>query len=304
MADNYGTLKAAARSIGGEMLLDAAGQADLFTAFEPTEGDKSPAFGEKLRLLIGKYECCERLGMLCSQPLEQPKTGLTFDAVAALVLQKGLGYHLMTLAEWALLCERGSTKADGVTNQAAKGITGGGTWRFAHNAKWSGVWDAGGNVREWVSGYRTVNGELQIIPGNGAAEAELDELSASSTLWRAISKSGDLVAPGTSGTLKWRYESGKTWLDVTTTAENANRTVKLEDIQVAAGVQQTALNLLEKYGIMPGMSGVISYNTSGERIAAAGACYKDKSAGLRVLCGTYTRESTPEEVGARICYGG
>lgn len=302
MNDNYAALKAAAQSVGGEMRLDAGGNADLFVVFAPDGADKAPAFGGKNRLLIGKYECCERLGGLYSLPLEEPKTGMTFEEAAERALVKGLGYHLMTIAEWALLCERGSAKADGRVDQTAGSATGSGTWRFAHNAKWSGVWDAAGNVREWISGYRTADGEIQIIPENGAAEAEPDELGAGSALWRAISKTGEFVAPKTAGTLKWRYESGRTWLDVTTTRENTDRVAKLEEIQIAGSVEQTALNLLEKYGVMPGMSGVLGYNTSGERIAAGGACYKDKSAGLRVLYGVYTRESAPEEVGARVCY--
>lgn len=302
MNENYAVLQAAASFVGGEVRTDAAGKADLFVVFEPDTQDKAPAFGGKNRLLMGKYECCERMGGLHSLPLEEPKTGLTFDAAAEAVLQKGLGYHLMTIAEWALLCERGSAEADGRTGQGTKAATGSGTWFYAHSAKWTGVWDAAGNVREWVSGYRTVDGEIQLIPENGAANAEPDELGSQSMLFKAISKSGTFVEPGTEGSLKWRYESGQTWLDVVTKKESASRTAKLEEVRVAEGIQQTALNLLETYGIAPGMKGTISYNTSGERLAAVGACYKDEHAGLRVLCGTYTRKSTPEEVGVRICY--
>ena len=39
-----------------------------------------------------------------------------------------------------------------------------------------------------------------------------------------------------------------------------------------------------------------------ERLAAAGACYLDKSACVRAIYGTYARSSAPQEVGARICY--
>ena len=47
MNDNYAALKAAAQSVGGEMRLDAGGNADLFAAFEPDGADKAPAFGGK-----------------------------------------------------------------------------------------------------------------------------------------------------------------------------------------------------------------------------------------------------------------
>ena len=147
-----------------------------------------------------------------------------------------------------------------------------------------------------------MNGEIQIIPENDAAGCERDELSAASTLWRAIDKSGNLVSPGGSDTLKWRYESGQIILGTTTTVENAVRSAKLENVSVAASVQQTALNLLEAYGIKPGLPGMLAINTSGERLAAAGACYLDKSACVRAIYGTYARSSAPQEVGARICY--
>ena len=159
-----------------------------------------------------------------------------------------------------------------------------------------------GNVREWISGYRTVHGEIQIIPDNDAAAAEADELSETSTLWRAISADGELVEPGTDGTLKWRYQSGKTLLDTTTTIETINRIARLEGVQTSASVSQTALNVLERYGIRPGMTGVIGYNTSGEQVAAAGACYADKAAEARVLMGTYSRVGYSPQVGARVCY--
>ena len=297
---NYETLRAAAQLSGGDVLLDARGMPDFFTAFDQpnlTVNGKKPN-----RLLMGKYEACERFESLYALPLETPKTGMTFDAAAKMALDKGLGYHLMTLAEWALLCREADENADGYVNADAPTASGCGAWAYAHNGRWNGVWDAAGNVREWVSGYRTVDGEIQIIPANNAAGCESDELSASSSLWRAIDTSGNLVAPGGNDTLKWRYQSGQIILGTTTTSENAVRTAKLESVSVAANVQQTALNLLEEYGIKPGMPGVVAINTSGERLAAAGACYRDKSACVRAIYGTYARDSEPPEVGTRICY--
>ena len=297
---NYETLRAAAQLSGGDVLLDARGMPDFFTALD------SPGLtvnGKALiRVLMGKYEACGRFESLYALPLETPKTGLTFDAAAKMALDKGLGYHLMTLAEWALLCKGAAESAGGHVNADAPAASGRGAWAYAHNGRWNGVWDAAGNVREWVSGYRTVNGEIQIIPENDAAGCERDELSAASTLWRAIDKSGNLVSPGGSDTLKWRYESGQIILGTTTTVENAVRSAKLENVSVAASVQQTALNLLEAYGIKPGLPGMLAINTSGERLAAAGACYLDKSACVRAIYGTYARSSAPQEVGARICY--
>ena len=147
-----------------------------------------------------------------------------------------------------------------------------------------------------------MKGEIQIIPDNDAASAEADELSETSTLWRAISADGELVEPGTSGTLKWRYLSGTTMIDTTTTIETTSRSARLESVQTSGNVGQTALDVLERYGLRPGMTGVIGYNTSGERLAAAGACYADSRPEARVLMGTYARAGSSPQVGARICY--
>lgn len=298
--DNYEALRAAASLTGGEVLTDARGLPDFFAAFEApglkTNG-KAPG-----RMMMGKYEACERLGGLYSLPLEQPKTGLTFDAAVGLALAKGLGYHLMTIAEWALMVGSADAQAGGHVGTDAPGATGRGAWSYAHNLRWTGVWDAAGNVREWVSGYRTVNGEIQLIPENDAAGCEADELGAESTLWRAIDTAGNFVAPGAADTLKWRYQGGQIILGTTTEIVSASRTGRMESVSVAANVQQTALNLLGAYGLAPGEAGRITINTSGERLAAAGACYLDDTPGVRVICGAYARDSAPAEVGVRICY--
>ena len=297
---NYETLCAAARLTGGEVLTDARGMPDFFAAMD---GGGLTVNGKRVgRLLMGKYEACERAGRLYALPLETPKTGMTFDAAAKSALEKGLGYHLMTLAEWALLCQNADAETGGYVGASAAAQTGRGAWAYAHNARWNGVWDAAGNVREWVSGYRTVDGEIQIIPENDAAGCEIDELSAASTLWRAIDKNGNLVAPGTAETLKWHYQEGYTIIGLTTAKENVARAAAFKDIGTARAIGQTALNVLAKYGIAPGGAGELHYNTSGERLAAAGACYLDKSPTVRKLCGVYTRSSTPTETGVRICF--
>ena len=100
---NYAALRAAARISGGEILRDARGMPDFFA--ELNASDLTVNGQKPDRLLMGKYEACARLGGLYALPLESPRTGLTFEAAAALVLEKGLGYHLLTLAEWALLCK-------------------------------------------------------------------------------------------------------------------------------------------------------------------------------------------------------
>lgn len=303
---NYASAAGAAHLAGGELLLDANRMPDFFSVL-PAGSEKAFTVGGKSvsRILVGKYECAKRNNHLCTVPLEMPAVYMTFDSAVRMAHEKGLGYHLMTISEWAMLCARASVSS-GYVSESQPTVTGSGGWAYAHNERWTGVWDLAGNVREWLSGYRTVNGEIQIIPDNDAAAAEADELGETSTLWRAISADGKLVEPGTAGTLKWStVKSGTstyTYLDTATTVEDSNRYMRLENVKVGGDVGQTALDLLEQYGIRPGMTGMLGYNTGGIRIAAAGGCILDTSAQARVLYGVYTQGMVSSYVGERLCY--
>lgn len=74
-----------------------------------------------------------------------------------------------------------------------------------------------GSSYEMNYGYRIMEGELQILPDNNAADPTAD-LSASSAAWKAIlphlSDDGfTLVTPGTPGTLHWNYVDNTIILD-------------------------------------------------------------------------------------------
>jgi hypothetical protein len=73
---------------------------------------------------------------------------------------------------------------------------------WSHDGTPFGVWDLNGNVWEWVGGLRLVDGEIQILPNNNAADGAADQ-SRASTAWRAILQDGSLVEPGTPDTLKF-----------------------------------------------------------------------------------------------------
>jgi hypothetical protein len=86
--------------------------------------------------------------------------------------------------------------------------TGSGPATWNHNWLPDGIADLNGNVSEWCAGMRIVDGEIQVIPYANCMDPEVS-LGASSTAWKAISAEGDLVEPGTSGTLKYDWLSGK-----------------------------------------------------------------------------------------------
>jgi len=175
-------------------------------------------------------------GRAYSLPGEDPRTFLSFDAARTACELKGAGWHLMTNAEWAALalwCRRNNlmprgnnlngrdhgeatvvaiptSDSAGDTFQAGETIgrvaTGTGPVQWSHNGEVTGVFDLNGNVWEWVGGYRTVEGELQVLPNNNAASI-LSSQAVGSTAWRAILQDGSLVTPGTAGSLKWDYSA-------------------------------------------------------------------------------------------------
>ena len=156
---------------------------------------------------------------------KDPKTNIDFDEALAACSQKGGNWHLHSNAEWSAIALR--CKANGfwprgnnsygndnsrnsewgevsyLYSGVSKGrvYTGTGPLGWSHDGTPFGIWDYNGNVWEWTSGLRLVDGEIQIIADNDAATNP--DMSASSTEWQAIMPDGTLVTPGTTGTLKY-----------------------------------------------------------------------------------------------------
>lgn len=165
-----------------------------------------------------------------SLPLQDPKASINFDNARLACERKGAGWHLGTNAEWAwiaLQCRKNGFMPRGnncygvdYNRRDEKGVvtytydgsncrvaTGSGPKSWAHNNDPSGVWDLNGNVYEWVGGFRLLDGEINILPYNNAADANNPQTK-DSTLWKAIMPDGSLVDPGTAGTLKYDYKDG------------------------------------------------------------------------------------------------
>ncbi|BDG19196.1 hypothetical protein TthSNM11_13990 [Thermus thermophilus] len=206
-----------------------------------------PAFlvgGEvKSEVWIGMYPGYVSNGELISVPGVAP-SAMTFDQAVSYAKAAGPGFHLMTNAEWAAVAfltwksrgagddpVRGNTQwgrsheapwetgvradglAPGTTSGDGKTLTGSGPLSWRHDGTPAGIADLVGNVWEWVAGLRLMNGEIQILPNNDAALPNAD-MSPTSTQWRAIRASdGALVAPGTSGTLKYDIDPNKAYSD-------------------------------------------------------------------------------------------
>ena len=177
-------------------------------------------------ICISKYPNIVMNERAYSLPMKDPRAYVTFDQARQYCQAKGKGWHLMSNAEWAaiaLWCKKNGYTPQGNTNYGAnhaapheKGVasyiydggktvgrtyTGSGPVTWAHDKTAAGIYDLCGNVWEWASGLRLKNGELQVIKDNDSAMG-VDE-GPNSSLWRAITQDGSLVAPGTAGTLKY-----------------------------------------------------------------------------------------------------
>jgi len=180
-------------------------------------------------IYISKFQNVIHNGRAYSLPGEDPKASVNFDTARVACESKGVGWHIMTNAEWAaiaLWCRKNNlmpkgnnnygkdtsessyvaipTLIDGITGQTQRVATGTGPVTWSHNGEVTGLWDLNGNVHEWMGGYRIKDGEIQVLENNNAADADNSQ-AVDSTNWKAILEDGSLVAPGTANTLKWDY---------------------------------------------------------------------------------------------------
>jgi hypothetical protein len=212
----------------------------------------------------------------------EQKSSVNFDTALALCAANNAGaiagFHLMTNAEWAALQIKsvaGATQPYGNTNygrddrdlsivgrcytlanfgvavESARWLTGSGGIKTSHNFDASGVFDLSGNVWEWVGGLRLLNGEINILVNNNAADATKSQL-VGSTEWKAILEDGTLVAPGTADTLKV-YSNG----NITKAATSGSGSKTFESITVESDVSgaSAGVALLKSLGVLPFTTG-------------------------------------------------
>lgn len=172
----------------------------------------------------------------------------------------------------------------------------------------AGVCDLVGGQGETDYGYRIVDGELQVLEDNDAADPSAD-LSAESGAWRAIVPSGTdesctLAAPGTAGTLKWRYANGKITLGTTApTFDNVKRETAFRDL--ATDLAHVPA-LVRELGLFPTegseTDGICAVTFArGELYPRCGGDYSSgEAAGLGCIECAYGRDKSGAYYGARM----
>jgi hypothetical protein len=264
-----------------------------------------------------------------------PRAYVTFDQALTACKQKGAGWHLMTNAEWALIlswCKangfwpRGNnsygrdysrTAEHGEASYIYSGTTigrvatGTGPVGWSHDGSPFGIFDLNGNVWEWVGGLRLMDGEIQILVNNNAADNTKDQ-TASSTEWKAIIADGSVVDPGTPGTLKYDATgvdgAGGIQLNTTITSQSDGSTSASTDYRSLTAVSGlTAPGLLSQLGLYPQDSnfgnGRVYMRNVGERLPSRGANWnRTSSAGVPALYLNNSRTLSNNSIGFRPAY--
>jgi sulfatase modifying factor 1 len=288
---------------------------------------------------IGKYQAVVDNGRAYSLPGQDPKASINFDAAIGYCTSKGAGWHLATRAEYAAIawwCRKNGTMPYGNNNYgldtretvrvaipATYGsdgkinhvLTGTGPLSWSHNHQQDGIWDLNGNVWEWEGGWRTVNGEVQILADNNAADSDNPQTAAATT-WKAINAAdGSLVTPDgsgtTSGTVKMDWISSKWVYSTAITTQIDGAGCQFKDVSCDSTIGTAAKALLISLALCPDGSTTVLYdddyfwanNKQAERVSRVGGYWNYTSvAGVFSLFGYDDRTDAGTGIGFRPAY--
>ena len=259
-----------------------------------------------------------------------PRNYITFDQALAACRKKGNGWHLNQTGIFGainLLSQKLGTVPHGNTNygkdyykpyekgiqpqgETSRTLTGSGEPTWYHNHDMSGISDICGNLWEWTGGMRLVDGEIQIIPYGNSMKIDCD-MSANSTLWKAIMLDGTLVEPGTAGTLKFDQTSASAGIRINTAVEyptsgETYRNIAFKSLAAKDGV--SIPKLLVAMGLFPEESATygndqIWMRNHGERLPLRGsAFFHTSNSGASALHLHSVRSNSYDDYGFRSAF--
>ena len=293
---------------------------------------------EKPEIYIGTYQGKIVSGELLSLPNVDPTVSTNYDNFLNAARASGNGHHLITNAEWsavALQCYKNGTqpmgnsyygcssedplligrRQDGLnpgnTAGSARTLTGSGPVQWRHNGKENGIADLSGNINEWNSGVRLLNGEIQIIENNDASKLAIN-LGAASTEWKAIDgATGNLVAPDGSGTTVGTVKFANSGTnDYTLVIAQWAAFGSIKNPSPTKPVSTAALNKLKALGLFPLIDSsaafggdTVGFNFAIEAIPLrGGGWHNGAAAGVFFLRLSYARSIADTNVGSRPAF--
>ena len=188
-------------------------------------------------ILVAAYQAAIADGEVVSQPGLDPAHTINYDQAMAACRENGTGWDLMSNLDWAAIAlwcmangyqphgntyyglshdkrfltgARQDKQVNGLNSGNARTLTGSGGPKWNHDGLSSGIADMVGNIWEWVSGMKMVDGRVLLATENGVTDESsyIDtgfDLPASRT-WSTVDNEGasdlvkqSLVAPATAG---------------------------------------------------------------------------------------------------------
>lgn len=275
----------------------------------------------KSEIFIGAFQSSLVGSRSVSLPRADPAVSVNFDAAKGYCANKGAGWHLMTMHEWAaisLWCmangfePRGNTnygrahdryvergrrmdgRLPGDTAGTARVHAGSGPDAWRHNNSPWGISDLVGNVWEWIDGFKLQDGQIIASTFNTQAEASW---AAQAAYFDSTLATGG--APRLSDAVVNRLG---TIGDNTTGGYSAN-----ENFAVMAKTGTYVSNqllkrlLVEPSTVLP--KGRVHMRNFGERLPARGGSLGDGSnAGLAALYCVYSRVYAIGSAGFRLAF--
>jgi len=140
-------------------------------------------------------------GCACSIPGVDPKVEINFDDARNACVKKGKGWHMTSNAEWAAIALwsfKNDTVPHGnnnygvdISNPHETGVdagntydqgriarvkTGSGPVTWSHDHTADGVYDMNGNVYDWISGMKLINGKIYVVGEDGVPMNNFDTM--------------------------------------------------------------------------------------------------------------------------------